>query len=78
MTMMNVPQPGQDSDGDYDTAEDMWQAEASTHWTPPCWHMSPEQLQATDREWLFRNYASVSAAATKHSNPPAYTALRPF
>ena len=77
MMQFNAPNPGMSADGDYDPAQDVWQMPDAT-WTPPCWHMSPEQLVATDREWLFRNYASVSAAATKHSNPPAYTALRPF
>ena len=74
----NAPNPGMDFDGDYDPASDLWQQANAQTWKPKCWYMSPEQMVAQDQAWLMHNMAYTAIAATKHSNPPAHTALRDF
>ena len=70
------PNPGLDSDGDYDPSEDLGEQADSSIWTPLAWHYSPDQLIAQAKADNEAGYSSVFANAGKHSNPPAWNAGR--
>lgn len=78
MYQVNAPNPGLDSNGDYDAAQDLWDEANAAHWTPEVWHLGPRILIERERSWIHHNMIGVSVAATKHDNPPAHTALRDF
>ena len=64
------PNPGLDSDGDYDAAQDLWASEAGGGvWTPDCWHNSPDALIAQARSQNEAGYMGVFAAAGRGSQP---------
>lgn len=62
--------PGLDSDGDHDPAEDLWDAANDGTWKPECWSKSPIQLQEEARAMNHAAFASAAANAGKHSNAP--------
>lgn len=74
MTMINVPEPGMSSDGDWDPAEDTMEAVDAASggtWSPESAYKSPLQMQENDRAWLNRNMELALMAGKRHSQPPA-------
>lgn len=74
MTMINVPEPGMSSDGDWDPAEDTMEAVDAASggtWSPESAHKSPLQMQEEARLMNHLGAAHIAAHAGNHSQPPA-------
>lgn len=70
-------QEGGDADEDEHAGEAVTRLEESRgQWTPDAWHSNPLELAAHAKALNHAAYASVAAAAGKHSNPPHNPHLR--
>ncbi len=67
---------GGDGDGDDLEAESLWDEANAGAWSLPAWHQSPRALCDSAAASNHAAYASVAAAAGKHSQPPVPRHLR--
>ena len=74
MTMINVPEPGMSSDGDWDPAEDTMEAVDAASggtWRPESAYKSPLQMQEEAKAMNWAGDDHIAAHAGDHSQPPA-------